>query len=109
MPEEERRWRRIQEEGTEWEVRVVPGSEWSGPSGVGGEPAGSELPEGEVVEFVCVDGTRKPRRLAVPPGAVTEMDEAALRRVFRQARPIGGDHYGRPGKPASDAGGPVAQ
>lgn len=86
-------WRRIQEDGTEWEVRIVPGSEGTGASD--GE---------EVVEFVCVEGTRKPRRLAVVRGSVREMDEAALRRTYRQARPIGGDHYGRPGKPAGDVG-----
>ena len=88
------KWRRIQEDGTEWEVRVVPGSESTDASD----------PPGEVVEFICVEGTRKPRRLAVPRGSVTDMDEAALRRAYRQARPIGGDHYGRPGKPPSDAG-----
>lgn len=87
------KWRRIQEEGTEWEVRVEPGSERT--------DASDE--EGEVLEFVCVEGTRKSRRLAVARGAVTDMDAEALRRAFRQARPIGGDHYGRPGKPPSDA------
>lgn len=87
-------WRRIHEDGTEWEVRIVPGSEGTGASDE----------NEEVVEFICVEGTRKPRRLAVARGAVREMDEAALRRTYRQARPIGGDHYGRPGKPASDAG-----
>lgn len=88
------KWRRIREDGTEWEVRVVPGSESGSASDEGGE----------VVEFICVEGTRKPRRLAVGRGSVTDMDDAALRRAYRQARPIGGDHYGRPGKPPSDAG-----
>lgn len=92
MSDKGTRWRRIQEEGAEWEVRVVPGSESTDES----------EHEGEVVEFVCVEGTRKPRRLAVARGAVTDMDADALRRAFRQARPIGGDHYGRPGKPAGD-------
>lgn len=85
-------WRRFTQDGAEWEARVVPGSERTDASGG----------EGEVVEFVCVDGSRKSRRLAVPEGSIADMDEAALRRVYRQARPIGGDHYGRPGKPASD-------
>lgn len=87
------RWHRLNEDGAEWEVRVVPGSERM-----------ESDQEGEVVEFVCVDGTRKSRRLAVARGSVRDMDEAALRRTYRQARPIGGDHYGRPGKPAGDAG-----
>ena len=93
MTERGSRWRRLQEDGAEWEVRVVPGSERDGADG-----------QGEVLEFVCVEGTRKPRRLAVARGAVTDMDESSLRSAYRQARPIGGDHYGRPGKPASDAG-----
>lgn len=87
-------WRRIQADGAEWEVRVVPGSERT--------DAADE--EGEVVEFFCVEGTRKPRRMAVARGSVTDMDDGALQRVFMQARPIGGDHYGRPGKPVNDAG-----
>lgn len=73
---------------------MVPGSEGSDPS---------DRAE-EVVEFICVEGTRKPRRLAVARGSVSDMDEAALRRAYRQARPIGGDHYGRPGKPPGDTG-----
>jgi hypothetical protein len=31
------------------------------------------------------------------------MDEAGLRSAFLQARPIGGDFYGRPGKRMPDA------
>jgi hypothetical protein len=94
MSEHGTRWHRLNEDGAEWEVRVVPGS----------ERVNEQDEEGEVVEFVCVDGTRKPRQLAVARGSVRDMDEAALRKVYRQARPIGGDHYGRPGKPAGDAG-----
>lgn len=94
MSEQGTRWHRLEEDGTEWEVRIVPGS----------ERMDDDDEEGEVVEFVCVEGTRKPRRLAVARGSVRDMDEAGLRKVFRQARPIGGDHYGRPGKPVNDAG-----
>lgn len=89
---ESRSWRRIEADGAEWEVRVDPGS----------ERLDAADNEGEVLEFICVDGSRKPRRLAVARGAVSEMDEDALRRAYRQARPIGGDHYGRPGKAAGD-------
>lgn len=88
-----KRWRRLHEDGTEWEVRVLPGSERTDDSDE----------QGEVLEFVCVEGTRKARQLAVARGSVTDMDDAALSRAYRQARPIGGDHYGRPGKPPSDA------
>lgn len=94
MSEHETRWRRIEADGAEWEARVVPGSEST-------EDADRD---GEVVEFVCVDGTRKARRFAVARGSVSDMDDAALQRAYRQARPIGGDHYGRPGKPTNDAG-----
>lgn len=94
MSEQGTRWHRLEEDGTEWEARIVPGS----------ERMDEADEEGEVVEFVCIDGTRKPRRFAVARGSVRDMDEAALRKVFRQARPIGGDHYGRPGKPVNDAG-----
>jgi hypothetical protein len=94
MTEGRKSWRRLHEDGTEWEVRVVPGSERTDAS----------QEEGEVLEFVCVEGTRKPRQFAVARGSVTDMDDEALRRAYRQARPIGGDHYGRPGKPANDTG-----
>ncbi len=94
MSDEQGRWRRLHEDGAEWEVRVLPGSERRTESDE----------EGEVVEFVCVEGTRKSRQLAVARGSIADMDDDALRRAYRQARPIGGDHYGRPGKPPSDAG-----
>ena len=90
----ESRWPRLEADGAVWEARVVPGSGGSEPSQEEGT---------EVLEFTCVSGGRKSRRLSVPAGRLRELDEAALGRIYRQARPIGGDHYGRPGKPASDA------
>jgi hypothetical protein len=89
----ENRWRRVMEEGTEWEARVVAGP-------AGSEPDGGE---GEMLEFVCVDGSRKSRRIAIGPGRFSQLDDEALHRAFVQARPIGGDHYGRPGKPMKDS------
>lgn len=88
-------WRRITEDGAEWEARMVPGPGQTDPGSAGGD---------EILEFVCVSGTRKPRRLAVRPGSLTEMDGEQLHRAYVQARPIGGDHYGRPGKQVDDAG-----
>lgn len=88
-------WRRIREDGIDWEARVVAGPQQSDP-GVEGDD--------ETLEFVAVDGSRQPRRLAVPNGALAAMDDQALRRAYRRARPIGGDHYGRPGKHMADAG-----
>ncbi|NIP81698.1 MAG: hypothetical protein GWM90_21765 [Gemmatimonadetes bacterium] len=90
----ERKWPHLEADGVEWEVRVVPGSD--------GMEASQE-PGQEVIEFVCLDGSRRVRQVAVPAGAIREMDEVALRTAYRKARPIGGDHYGRPGKRPVDA------
>ena len=87
------RWRRIEEDGMEWEARVVAGPQQSDPAGSGDE---------EMLEFVCVDGSRQARRLAVEAGSFPGMDEKSLRRAYRRALPIGGDHYGRPGKRMND-------
>jgi hypothetical protein len=94
MSKDRNRWKRIQEEGAEWEARVIA------------SPAQTEAVPGdgdELLEFVCVDGSRKARQLAVAAGSYESMDEEALHRAFVRARPIGGDHYGRPGKPTNDA------
>jgi hypothetical protein len=88
------KWRRIREEGADWEARILPGPGQTEPDREGDE---------ELLEFVCVDGSRKARQVAVPVGAYAGMDDEALHRAFVQARPIGGDHYGRPGKPMNDA------
>lgn len=89
-------WKRIEEEGCEWEARIVTGPEQTDPDRNGGA-------EDELLEFVCVDGSRRARRLAVPLGQAAGMDDAALRRAFRKSLPIAGDHYGRPGKHMNDA------
>jgi hypothetical protein len=86
-------WRRIRDEGTEWEARII-----SSPGQTEAVPDDDQ----EVLEFVCVDGSRKSRQVAVDPGAYAGMDEEALRKAFRRALPIGGDHYGRPGKHMND-------
>lgn len=83
-------WRRIHAEGCEWEVRVIAGVE-----SVAGE---------DILEFRALDAARPPRRLAVEPGAVEQMDEAGLHAAHRKARPIGADHYGRAGKQMPDTG-----
>lgn len=96
MGEAYRGWKRIMEEGCEWEARVVTGPQQTDPGRAGDG-------DDEVLEFVCIDGSRQARRLAVPRDEVSRMDDAALRRAFRKALPIAGDHYGRPGKHMSDA------
>lgn len=88
-------WPRITEDGVEWEARIV--------SAPGQADAGDTDTGEEVLEFVCVSGERKTRRLAVREGSLPEMSEEQLHRAFVQARPIGGDHYGRPGKHTNDA------
>ncbi len=95
MNERRKGWRRIHEDGTEWEARIVPA-----PRQTEQELRADE----ELLEFVCVDGSRKPRQVAVPGGAYRDMDDDALHRAFVKARPIGGDFYGRPGKHMNDMG-----
>ena len=82
-------WKQFEAEGCKWEVRTV---------------SNASDPGEEVLEFVPLETTRPPRRLAVSAGALEGMDESGLRAAFLQARPIGGDFYGRPGKRMSDAG-----
>ncbi len=84
-------WRRFTAEGAEWEVRAIPSS-----AGVG------EAAQ-EVLEFRSSDRNRPPRRLVVDSGALGEMDEPDLRSALLQARPIGGDFYGRPGNHMEDS------
>lgn len=86
-------WRRIEEDGAEWEARLVASPDQRG----GDAEAGDEM-----LEFVCVDGSRRPRRVLVSRDSDTALDENELRRAYRRSRPIGGDHYGRPGKPTND-------
>lgn len=82
-------WRRIQAEGCEWEVRAIA----------------SEAAGGEVLEFQPLEKTRPIRRLAVAADTLATMDDAALHAAFVQARPIGAEHYGRPGKRMTDMNG----
>ena len=90
-------WRRFDAEGAEWEVRVIPSSADVGDA-AGGSPQ-------EVLEFRSSDRNRPPRRIAVEAGALGEIDERGLLSALRQARPIGGDYYGRPGKRMEDVPG----
>lgn len=87
----EGRWVRFEADGTEWEARMVAASERSDADR-----------NGEVIEFVCVDGTRSSRRVAGTT-SVTDMDERSLRSAYRQARPVGGDRGGLPGQPTFDS------
>jgi hypothetical protein len=82
-------WPTIHAEGIDWEVRVIAGD-------------GEQVDGAEILEFRPTEQTRPPRRLAIRAGAINTADETALRSAFVQARPIGGDHYGRPGKRMSD-------
>lgn len=58
--------------------------------------------EGEIIEFAPSEPTKPARRLAFRAGAIDTSDDRALRSAFVQARPIGGDFYGRPGKHMGD-------
>jgi hypothetical protein len=94
MTKDRTRWRRIRADGAEWEARVIAGPRPTSP------PSDADL---DLLEFVCLDGSRKSRQVAIATDAYGEMDDAALQRAFLQARPIGGDHYGRPGKRMNDS------
>lgn len=83
-------WRRINAEGAVWEVRAVTS-----------ETQGGE----DVLEFQPLERTRPTRRLVVPSGSLDAMDDTALAAAFLKARPIGAEHYGRPGKTMPDSPG----
>lgn len=86
-------WRRIEADGCVWEIRATAAT-----PDLGTESAGAE----EILEFRPLDGVRPPRRLVVAAGALGGMNDDALQSAYRQARPIGGDFYGRPGKRMQD-------
>ena len=87
------KWKTIDADGCTWEVRSVVNSPGTGtPS------------DEDVLEFRTADVNMPPRRVIVRAGALEHMDETALRAAYLRARPIGGDHYGRPGKRMTDAG-----
>ena len=83
-------WPTIDADGCTWQVRVISGSDGD---------AGNDI-----IEFTPDDRARPVRRLAIERGEQDDLGETELRSAFRQARPIGGDFYGRPGKRMSDAG-----
>lgn len=89
-------WRRIHADGREWEVRATAEDVVRD---------GGEHPDGtEILEFRCVAGDRRPRRVVIPAGALARMTDADLRAAYRKSLPIAGDHYGRPGNQMKDLG-----
>ncbi|HEX6135250.1 MAG TPA: hypothetical protein VFZ24_14875 [Longimicrobiales bacterium] len=87
------KWKTLEADGCTWEVRSVVNS-----------PDTGAAPDEEVLEFTTQSANMPPRRVVVRAGSLEVMDETALRSAYLRARPIGGDHYGRPGKRMSDAG-----
>ena len=85
-------WKTIEADGCTWEVYALVN-----PPDTGGAPGE------EVLEFRTQEANRPPRRVVVVAGSLDEMDDVALRAAYMRARPIGGDHYGRPGKRMPDA------
>lgn len=83
-------WRRIEADGTQWEVRIISES-------------GSQGQDREIIEFRALDGSSRPRRTAVERDTLSQLTDEDLAAVYRRAAPIAGDHYGRPGKPMNDA------
>jgi hypothetical protein len=86
-------WKTIEADGCVWQVRSVTNPD------LGTEPGQA------VLEFQAEDGNRPPRRVVVEQGSLHAMDEPALRAAYQRALPIGGDHYGRPGKRMTDSPG----
>ena len=84
------KWRRIEADGTEWEVRIISEAE-------GGSA------ERDIVEFRALDGRTQPRRTAIEKNRLDALSDAELAAVHRRAAPIAADSYGRPGKPMPDA------
>ena len=87
------KWKTLDADGCTWEVRSVVNSPGTG-------TASNE----EVLEFRTTNVNMPPRRLVVAAGSLEHMDDDALRAAYLRALPIGGDHYGRPGKRMTDAG-----
>jgi hypothetical protein len=86
------RWKSIEADGCTWHVRTVT------------NPDMGTTPGQSVLEFQPEGGTLPARRLVVEDSALQDMDDEKLRRAYLRALPIGGDHYGRPGKRMTDAG-----
>lgn len=86
------KWKTLEADGCTWEVRSTVNSPGTG------APAGED-----VLEFTTTSANMPPRRVVVEAGSLQRMDETALRSAYLRARPIGGDHYGRPGKRMSDS------
>jgi hypothetical protein len=84
-------WKQIEADGCVWQVRSIA------------SPGAGTGQDQEMLEFATDEGNRPPRRLLVERGALGSMTEAELRAAYLKARPIGGDHYGRPGKQMPDA------
>jgi hypothetical protein len=86
-------WKTIEADGCVWHVRSVSNPDT-------GLEAGQQ-----VLEFQAQEATRPPRRIVVDEGSLDGMDDAGLQAAFARSLPIGGDHYGRPGKRMTDTGG----
>ena len=84
-------WKSVTVDGIQWEVRAVSN-----------ELPGGESEDEELLEFRSREATMPPRRVAVRRGALADMGDPELKSAFTRARPIGGDHYGRPGKRMPD-------
>jgi hypothetical protein len=81
----------VSADGCEWEVRAIAAA---------GESAGA--PGEDVLEFRAVGVIRPPRRTVIGTRSLDDMSDNDLMAAYRRALPIGGDHYGRPGKRMPD-------
>jgi hypothetical protein len=86
------KWKTLDADGCIWEVRAIVNP-----------PDTGAAPDQELLEFRTTGANMPPRRVVVSAGSLRDMDETALRAAYMRAHPIGGDHYGRPGKRMGDA------
>jgi len=85
-------WKRLRADDCDWEVRLLAGA-----------AEGVDARAEEILEFHPVGAAvRGPRRTVIAAGTYDTMTEADLLAAYRRALPIGGDHYGRPGKQMPD-------
>jgi hypothetical protein len=85
-------WKTIEADGCVWQVRSLSNPDMAVEDGQ------------SVLEFQPQDANRPPRRVVIAEDELGSMDDNQLRAAYLKALPIGGDHYGRPGKRMTDAG-----
>jgi len=86
-------WRHLRADDCDWEVRLLSGA-----------AEGVDPKSEEILEFQPTGAmVRGARRTVIAAGTYESMSDDELLAAYRRARPIAGDHYGRPGKRMPDS------